>query len=82
MIPMNFSLRIHWILLPISKTSKKSVWTYVFDMWKYTIYIVKRIQMLQKFAYNEIKVRENALVFLLRTPTIKILFLIRDFYMS
>ena len=51
-------------------------------MWKYTIYAVKRIQMLQKFAYNEIKVRENALVFLLPTPTITVLFLIRDFYMS
>ena len=82
MIPMSFSLRIHWKFLPISKTSKKSVWSYVFDMWKYTIYIMKRIEMLQKFAYNKIKVRENALVFLLRTPTITVLFLIRDSYMS
>ena len=43
---------------------------------------MKRIEMLQNFTYNKIKVRENALVFLLRTPTITVLFLIRDSYMS
>ena len=29
LIPMSFSLRIHWKLLPILKTSKKSEWIYV-----------------------------------------------------
>ena len=71
------SLRIHWRLSMILKTSNKSVWSNVFwyvkvcIFWKciqYTIHWDKT-QMLKKFPSDKINGTKNALFFLSRAPT-------------
>ena len=71
------SIRIHWKLSTILKTSNESVWTNVFWYIKVCIFckcieytiLWDKTQMLKKFPSDKINGTKNALFFLSRSPT-------------